>query len=405
MRRVQLKIIDSHIHVGLQSFCLPQEAGLPYELCNTYGDTVALMDRHGVDQAVIMPIPHCSVNVKRSNEYVYEAYRSFPERLIPFCRIDDELDKNLSMGFQGVKLHLLYEKLEMKTLRKELQLIEDAGVPLLLHALFRDKVRQVEQILKLAPNLRIILAHMGRGHLFTGEQVVENAIGLRHYSSVFMDTSTVGDLRAIINACEILGYDRVVYGSDFPFGRSVFRETYRYDMELAQLASSLGPRQADMVLHENLLRLLRLHSPDALQVRRVRRADYEQVITLIEQTSETERKFLALSSKYSLIRQTIRSERHCYAAFCRGELLGFLRESGRPGGYSLLEEIVVSPKHRNQGIASALLRYYHNCFPRTMTKTNAKNRAIIHLLKKSGYTAENPDAPRIINWIRKKAHR
>ena len=55
--------------------------------------------------------------------------------------------------------------------------------------------------------------------------------------------------------------------------------------------------------------------------------------------------------------------------------------------------------------ASALLRYYHNCFPRTMTKTNAKNRAIIHLLKKSGYTAENPDAPRIINWIRKKAHR
>lgn len=395
-----MKIIDSHIHVGLQSFCLPQQEGLPYELCNAYGDIIALMDRHGVDQAVILPIPHRSVNVKRSNEYVYEAYRSFPERLIPFCRIDDGLEKNLSMGFQGVKLHLFYEELEISALRKELQLIEDAGIPLLLHALFRDKVRQVEQILKLAPNLKIILAHMGRGNLYTGEQVVENAIGLRRYSNVFMDTSTVGDLRSIINACEILGYDRVVYGSDYPFGRSVFREEYRYDMELEQLVSSLSPRQADMVLHENMLRLLSRQSPDAIQVRQVTRADYEQVINLIEQTSETDRKYLALSSKYPLIRQTIRSGRHCYAAFCRGELLGFLRESGRPGGYSLLEEIVVSPKHRNQGIASALLSYYHSFFPRNMAKTNAKNQAIIHLLKKSGYTAENPDAPRIINWLR-----
>lgn len=399
-----MKIVDSHIHVGLQSFCLPQQEGLPYELCNTYEDIVALMDQYKVDQAVILPVPHRSVNVKRSNDYVYEAYRRFPERLIPFCRIDDKLEQNLSMGFQGVKLHLLYEDLEIRALRKELQLIEDAGVPLLLHALFRDKVRQVEQILRLAPNLRIILAHMGRGHLYTGEQVVENAMGLRRYSNVYMDTSTVGDLQSIINACEILGYDRVVYGSDYPFGRSMFREAYRYDMEIAQLVNSLNPRQADMVLHENLLRLLSLHSPDAIQVRRVRKADYEQIITLIEQTSETDRKFLALSSKYPLIRQTIRSERHCYAAFCRGELLGFLRESGRPGGYSLLEEIVVSPKNRNQGIASALLRYYHNCFPRNMAKTNAKNQAIIHLLKKSGYTEENPDAPRIINWIRKPHH-
>jgi ribosomal protein S18 acetylase RimI-like enzyme len=152
-----------------------------------------------------------------------------------------------------------------------------------------------------------------------------------------------------------------------------------------------------MVLRDNLLRL---YSPDTVQVRRVKRSDYELVISLLEQASETDKKFLALSSKYPLIRQIIRSERHCYAAFWRGKLLGFLRESGRLDGYSLLEEIIVSPNHRNRGIASTLLRYYHNCFPKTMAKTNAKNEAIIQLLRKNGYTTKNPDAPRIINWIR-----
>jgi predicted TIM-barrel fold metal-dependent hydrolase/GNAT superfamily N-acetyltransferase len=392
-----LKIIDSHIHVGLQSFFLPQEFSPPFELCNNYEDTIALMDKHEVEQAVIAPISHHAFDVKRSNEYIYEASCRFPSRLIPFCRIDDDLEKNISRGFQGVKLHLLYEDIEIKTLKKELQLIEDAGVPLLLHALFRDKVKQVEQILKFAPNLKVILAHMGRGNLYTGEQVVQNAIGLRRYPNVFMDTSTVGDIQAIINACEVLGYNRVLYGSDYPFGRNVFGEIYNYERDPEQLLNALSPQQAEMVLHDNLLSL---YSPDTVQVRRVKRGDYDLVFSLLEQTSEIDKKFLALSSKYTLIRQVVRSERHCYVALWRGELLGFLRESGRPEGYSLLEEIVVSPKHRNRGIASALLQRYHSYFPKTMAKANAKNEAIIRLLKKSGYTAENPDAPRIINWIR-----
>lgn len=38
-----------------------------------------------------------------------------------------------------------------------------------------------------------------------------------------------------------------------------------------------------------------------------------------------------------------------------------------------------------------------------MAKTNAKNAAIINLLYKSGYIAENPSAPRIINWTRDRS--
>lgn len=395
-----MKIIDCHIHMGLEDFCLDTSADMPFDLCNSVEDTIALMDQHHIEQAVVFPIPHRLFDAKRSNAYIYDAYRSYPSRFIPFCRIDNELEQNLDKGFRGVKLHLLYEDLEIKSLKKELQIIEDAGVPLVLHALFKDKVRQVKEIIKIAPNLKIILAHMGRGHLYTGEQVVENAVGLRAFPNVFVDTSTVGDLRAIINACEILGYDRVFYGSDYPFGRNMFKEAYDYDMEPRKIMDAFTPSQAEMVLRDNIARLLEQCSSENLQVRRVKKADCEELLTMIGQLSETEKKYLALSSKYALIRQQIRNERHCYVAHRKGKLVGFLRESGRPGGYSLLEEIAVSPDCRNEGIASALLHYYHNKFPQNLAKTNSANQVMIHLLKKNGYRAENPDAPRIINWTR-----
>lgn len=395
-----MKIIDSHVHLGLQEFSASSKSDIPFDLCNSVEETIFLMDQHQIEQAVILPVPHTLFDVKRSNEYIFNAYCSYPTRFIPFCRIDDELEQNLVKGFQGVKLHLLYEGVELKQLKKELQIIEDAGVPLILHALFKNKVEQVRQILKIAPNMTIILAHMGRGHLYTGEQVVQNALGLKAYPNVFMDTSTVGDIRSIINVCEILGYDRILYGSDYPFGRNVFKESYRYDYDVEQIRQALSPSQCEMVFHGNITGILQRNSSDSVQVRRVKKSNYNEIISLIDELDETDKKYLALSSKYSLIRQIIRSERHCYVAYLHGKIVGFLRESGRPEGYSLLEEIIVSPQFRNMGIAGTLLRYYHNAFPKNLAKTNAGNHAIIHLLNKNGYIAENPEAPRIINWSR-----
>ena len=101
-----------------------------------------------------------------------------------------------------------------------------------------------------------------------------------------------------------------------------------------------------------------------------------------------------------MIRQVIRSERHCYISICDEKIVGFLRESGRPEGFSLLEEIVVLPEYRGKGIATKLLQYYHKAYHKNMAKTNASNHKMISMLCKHGYSAENPDAPRIINWAR-----
>lgn len=239
----KMRIIDAHIHIGKYSFCDVENSDFDYDLCSTYDEIIELMDINKVDKAIILPIPHKDFNTEKTNDYVFEAYQKYPDRLIPFCRIDEHLEENLKKGFRGVKLHLLYENIDIKSIKKELQLIEDANVPLIVHAKFSNKVKQIEQIFKYAPNINIILAHMGRGHLYTGEQTIDNALALKKYPNVYMDLSTVGDLQSIINVCEILGYDRVIYASDYPFGKNCLGGRYRYTDEFNALKQNLSHEQ------------------------------------------------------------------------------------------------------------------------------------------------------------------
>lgn len=393
-----MKIIDAHMHIGLHSFCDNENSEFPYDLCSTYDEIIRLMDASDVDKAIILPIPHKDFNTEKTNSYVFEAYQKYPDRLIPFCRIDEHLEENIRKGFRGVKLHLLYEEVDIKNIKKELQQIEDANIPIIIHAKFANKVKQIEQILKYAPNLNIILAHMGRGHLYTGEQTIDNALALKKYPNVYMDLSTVGDLQSIINVCEILGYDRVIYGSDYPFGKTFFGERYRYGDELNALKQNLSHEQSMLIFHENIERLLELKND--IYVRRAKKTDVESIMEMFNSISSEEQKFLAYGNKATLIRQIVRSERHCYVAMYENRIVGFLRESGRPEGYSLLEEMLVLPEYRGKGVATKLMNYYHRAFHKNMAKTNASNHKMRNMLSRNGYVAENPNAPRIINWVR-----
>ena len=394
----EMKIIDAHMHIGLHSFCDNENSEFPYDLCSTYDEIIKLMDANDVDMAVILPIPHKDFNTEKANSYVFEAYQKYPDRLIPFCRIDEHLEENIGKGFRGVKLHLLYEEVDIKNIKKELQQIEDANIPIIIHAKFANKVKQIEQILKYAPNLNIILAHMGRGHLYTGEQTIDNALALKKYPNVYMDLSTVGDLQSIINVCEILGYDRVIYASDYPFGKTFSGERYRYGDELNALKQNFNHEQSMLIFHENIERLLELKND--IYVRRAKKTDVESIMKMFNSISSEDQKFLAYGNKASLIRQIVRSERHCYVAMYENRIVGFLRESGRPEGYSLLEEILVLPEYRGKGVATKLMNHYHRAFHKNMAKTNSSNHKMRNMLSKNGYIAENPNAPRIINWVR-----
>jgi predicted TIM-barrel fold metal-dependent hydrolase/predicted GNAT family acetyltransferase len=398
-----MEIIDAHVHIGIKSH-QDRKSGPPfYNLFNDYKSFIRCMDEAHVSRAVVFPIPHRDFNSRRSNEYIITASQKSSGRLIPFCRIDDNLENNLLEGFRGVKLHLVYEDLEIKNLKCELKLIEDYNVPLLVHAKFKNKVRQIEEILKYAPNIYLILAHMGRGHINTDEEIVENAEALKKYDRVFFETSTVedptsGDGKSIRRISDIISNDRVIFGTDYPFEKNKYSYQQRVEMVLN---SGFNKTLLENVMYKNIFNLLNLNNNTTrVFIRRVKKTDSPVILNLLNSLSGEDKNFLALSLKTTLIKNVIRSERHCYVALMENNIVGFMRESGRPEGYSLLEEIAVHHDYRRRGIAQKLLEYYHRIFSKTQAKTNAKNAGMIALLRKNGYTADNPAAPRIVNWSR-----
>ncbi len=396
-----MHIIDSHVHIGLKEFCLFSESNFKYDLFSSYEDVISLMNSYDIERVIALPIPHYQFDSKKSNDYVLKAYNKYPDRIIPFCRIDENLSDNLLYkGYRGVKLHLVYENFDIKNNVKNLQLIEDLNLPLIVHAKFQDKVSQIKRILDVAPNLTIILAHMGRGHLYTGEQVIKNAIGLKIYNNVYFETSTVGDNKSILNCSDIVGVDRIIYGSDYPFGKNFFGNKYDYVSGITMIESIFSKEDSEKILSLNVKKILNQSNSSQLQIRRVKKADLDKIMTIFNSLDTTDKIFLALDKKISLIRQVIRSERHCYVAVLEGEIIGFIRESGRKNNFSLLEEIVVCRNHRGKGVARHLLNYYHNVFHKNLAKTNAKNKAMIHLLEQNNYKADNLGATKIIHWVR-----
>ena len=396
-----MKIIDSHVHIGKKEFCTNPNSDFLYNLCADYDEIINLMNKNKIDKSIIFPIPHKDFDVKLSNEYVLEAYKKFPNRFIPFCRIDRNLDKNLSEnGFKGVKLHLVYEDVDDSLLKKSLKIIEEYRVPIVIHARFKDKVKQLVKIMSLAPTIKIILAHMGRGHIYTGDQVVENALELRKYPNLYMDTSTVGDIKSIINCCEIIGYNRVVYGSDYPFGINIFAD-YEYSSDISNLEQALSFENKQKIFNQNIDAML--HNKKVsfdVQVRYSTVNDYEKIVDLIEQMSQRDVMYLALRQKLALIRRIAKTGRHFIVAEYNHEIVGFLRESGRPDNFSLIEEVVVSPCCRNIGVCKKMLDFQHSIFKKTLAKTNKSNTVMNHIFEEYGYKLENPDAQRILNWVR-----
>jgi len=347
-----MKIIDAHVHIGLNKFCRIEKTEFNANLNNDYKDFIKVMDKNNIAKSLILPIPHKDFDSYLSNEYIYIAYSAFPDRFIPFCRIDDKLEENVKKGFRGAKIHFVYEQTDIEQVKNALLYLESVEAPIIIHASFSNKVKQIKKILKIAPNLRIILAHMGRGQIFTGGDVIENATELKKHDNVFFETSTVGNALAVKEACDIVGDDRVMFGSDYPFGKAWFKnvKTYQYSDELVFLNDAgLSTDCLEKILYVNAYNLLDLsRETRAVTVRKIKNSDFEQVVELLLDLTETDKKFLALEHKISLIKQQIKKERHCYVAVSDNKIVGFMRESGRPEGYSLLEELVVHPKYRNQ---------------------------------------------------------
>jgi len=259
-------IIDAHTHLGLESFIvrpIPKEKlkrpAFQDRMELRVEDLVDRMDRNDVAQAVAFPFPLEEIDADAGNRYVLEAAKAHPDRIIPFALIEEEIEPWLAFGARGFKQHAGLQSPERFDLTTAYRTMAEAGVPLIIHLQGAihgtHPIDQVKAILRVAPTLKVIVAHMARAVPNTGTGVEETALGLRDHRNVYLETSTVRDSETIAWTASIIGAERIIYGSDAPFNSHAEADPMATEINVIRRAG-LNQEMMEGICGRNLRRCL-----------------------------------------------------------------------------------------------------------------------------------------------------
>lgn len=278
-------IIDGHTHIfprevrqNRQRYCQKDPA-----FCEIYGSgkarmigpesLIAALDDAGVDMAVVCGFPWQSHDLcVMGNDAILEAVQRFPSRLVGFGSVypEDpdgvikEIERCVAGGLRGIGELGFYTRGMTQQDRVGLDPICKAiitlKIPFLLHAnetvghsypgKGETDLREIYRFVSSYPDMIIILAHWGGGLIFY-EMMPSVA---RVTQRVYYDTAASPFLyRRIVYrvAHEIIGPDRIFFGSDYPLIRPE-----RYIEEIKE--AGLGQAAVDKILGENMRSLLAL---------------------------------------------------------------------------------------------------------------------------------------------------
>ena len=231
-----MRIIDFHAHAFPDFLAqraieqLEANAHWDAETRGTVGELVAVMNRDGIDQAVVANI---ATKPEQAPAIVKWSLEVASDRIIPFASIHpDSPDVRADVravkdaGLKGIKLHPLYQKFNVDDERvfPLYEAIEESGLVLLFHAGYDvafgedDEARpsRFVPVFDRFPRLRAVLAHFG------GWKLIDEFIDCLAGRDVWIDTSfTVGfctdaQRDAVI---EKHGTHHILFATDSPWGR------------------------------------------------------------------------------------------------------------------------------------------------------------------------------------------
>lgn len=231
------------------------------------------MDSHGVDKSVIFGFPWKNPDTfKKHNDYIIKSVARYPGRLTGFCCIDifsgeavAEVIRCLESGLSGVGELAFYEfgidEESINRLEPVMGICLDRNLPVLIHTnepighqypgKTPNTFRQIYRLITKFPENKIVLAHWGGGIFFFSllkKEVKES------FNNVHFDTAAspfLYDAKIYRVAINILGQDKIIFGSDFPLLGSE-----RYFKELEQ--AGLSKEEIDSICRRNAVRLLNL---------------------------------------------------------------------------------------------------------------------------------------------------
>lgn len=228
------EIIDAHTHI------FPEKVAdrAVEQLEAIYGATpvrrpvldelIAEMDQAGVARSVYAPVSTRPEQVRSINRFALELVDH--PRIIPFGTlhphhedVPGEIERLVAGGIRGVKLQPFFQHFtfEEAPTRAMFEAVGDRLV-ILMHGgqeivEIEDVVPGGEALARLIddfPALRMIVAHMGGYEMWEG--VSEHLVGAPvHFDLSYTFNHASDDL--IAEVCSRHGWERVIFGSDFPW--------------------------------------------------------------------------------------------------------------------------------------------------------------------------------------------
>ena len=187
-----------------------------------------LMKEHeaaGITAGIVCNSAVSAHQVHHINDFIAESIQKAPQYIgfgsvFPgMDGVEEELDRMVSLGIRGVKIHPDFMKLAIDEPSgiDTYRAIAKRGLPVLFHMgdmrYDYSAPQRLLNLLRKAPDLQVIAAHFG------GWGIWEEALKYPMPENVVYDTSSTTPLVAkelVLRMLDAYGIDRMMFGSDFP---------------------------------------------------------------------------------------------------------------------------------------------------------------------------------------------
>ncbi len=243
------KVIDAHAHVGAwERTCTP---------VRTIDDIIASMDWCHIGKMAVCSFTAIHGETRMGNRETAEALRQAPGRLYGYAVInphypEDSADElqfcfDQAQGFIGLKLHCALHDVQVHHpgYAYALSFANERGLPVLVH---RGGEDQWDEVAARYPRANFIMAHacLWDGVDPKGKDLYAR---VRNTPNLHVDVAGSASHReALARLVDLVGADKVLFGSDFPM--------FDFGFELGRVTGSgLESTVQQAILHDNAQRL------------------------------------------------------------------------------------------------------------------------------------------------------
>lgn len=155
----------------------------------------------------------------------------------------------------GIKYHPSVSQLEVDKATAVLDLVEESGLPMIVHC-GRNAKSRIEYCIEAYKkrNITLIAAHLGGVSPPLISRALELLEGMSDLDNFYLDTSSIDVARLIARAINVMGSDHIMFGTDIPFHEF---EVLRYAMQQVWERDDVKIGSQDMknILYQNVERI------------------------------------------------------------------------------------------------------------------------------------------------------